>query len=77
MQRRRMSGQVDLVPRTPLIAIIDDKSVRLALQSLVQSVLLAARIFASAADFLASGDTRRVACLILDLNMPGMSGLAL
>jgi FixJ family two-component response regulator len=61
-----------------LIAIIDDdESVRLALQSLMRSVGLAAKVFASAADFLARGDTTRVACAVLDVNMPGMTGLAL
>lgn len=66
------------MPTKPLIAIIeDDESVRLALQSLIRSIGLGALAFASAADFLASGDMQRVACLILDINMPGMTGLAL
>ena len=66
------------MPTKPLIAIVDDdESVRLALQSLIRSLGLAARVFASAADFLASRDMPRVSCLILDIHMPGMSGLAL
>jgi FixJ family two-component response regulator len=66
------------VPTKPLIAIVDDdESVRLALQSLIRSLGLAARVFASAADFLASRDMPRVSCLILDIHMPGMSGLAI
>jgi FixJ family two-component response regulator len=66
------------VPTEPLIAIVDDdESVRLALQSLIRSVGLAARVFDSGADFLASANLSRVGCLILDVNMPGMSGLAL
>lgn len=66
------------MPVKPLIAIVDDdESVRLALQSLFRSVGLAARAFGSAADFLALTDVSRVGCLILDVNMPGIGGLAL
>lgn len=66
------------MPTKPLIAIVDDdESVRMALQSLIRSLGLGAQVFASAADFLASRDVPRVACLVLDVNMPGMSGLAL
>jgi FixJ family two-component response regulator len=66
------------VPTDPLIAIVDDdESVRLALQSLIRSVGLAAQVFDSAEDFLASANLSGVSCLILDVNMPGMSGLAL
>jgi FixJ family two-component response regulator len=62
----------------PLIAIVDDNEcMRLALQSLIRSVGLRARAFGSAADFLALANRSRVACLILDVNMPAMSGLAL
>lgn len=66
------------MPTKPLVAIVDDdESVRLALQSLIRSVGLAAQVFDSAADFLASANISNVGCLILDVNMPGMSGLAL
>jgi FixJ family two-component response regulator len=66
------------VPTKPLIAIVDDdESVRLALQSLIRSVGLAAQVFDSATDFLSSANMSGVGCLVLDVNMPGMSGLAL
>ncbi|HVC55587.1 MAG TPA: response regulator [Stellaceae bacterium] len=62
----------------PLIAIVDDdKPVRDALQRMLKSHGLAADVFASAEDFVdASGPDRR-SCLILDVRLPGMSGLAL
>lgn len=66
------------MPTKPLIAIVDDdQSMRLALHSFIRSVGLAAQVFDSAADFLASADISLVRCLILDMNMPGTSGLAL
>ena len=66
------------MPTKPLIAIVDDdESVRLALQSLIRSVGLAAQVFDSATDFLSSANMSGVGCLVLDVNMPGMSGLAL
>ena len=66
------------MPTKPLIAIVDDdESVRLALRGLIRSVGLEAQVFDSAADFLASADIPRVRCLILDVNMPKMNGLAL
>jgi len=66
------------VPTKPLIAIVDDdEAVRLAVRSLMRSVGLAAQVFSSAADFLGSADMARVACVILDITMPGMGGLAL
>jgi FixJ family two-component response regulator len=61
-----------------LIAIVDDdESVRGALQGLLKEAGLPARVFASAEEFLASGPPRETACLIVDVRMPGMSGLDL
>jgi len=61
-----------------LIAIVDDdESVQSALQDLIEADGLSARCFGSAEEFLDSGLQRRVACLITDIRMPGMSGLEL
>jgi FixJ family two-component response regulator len=61
-----------------LIAIVDDDDLmRSALQGLLKSVGLPARAFASAEEFLQSGQQRQTACLIADIRMPRMSGLEL
>jgi two-component system response regulator FixJ len=55
----------------------DDAAVRDSLGLLLRSVGLASEAFASAAEFLASFDPARAGCLVLDVRMPGMSGLEL
>jgi FixJ family two-component response regulator len=61
-----------------IVAVIDDdESVRTALKELLRSVGLPAQAFASAEDFLKSGQQRDTGCLIADIRMPGMSGLEL
>jgi FixJ family two-component response regulator len=66
------------VPHTSLIAIIDDDdSLRLATSSLLRSTGYRTEYFACAEDFLGSGDPSRFACIIADIQMPGMSGIDL
>jgi FixJ family two-component response regulator len=61
-----------------LIAIVDDdESVQSALQDLLEAVGLTTRSFGSAEEFLESGQYRDAACLVVDIRMPGMSGLEL
>src|SRR6267154_4304010 len=61
-----------------LVAIVDDDdSMRSALQGLLKSVGLRSQAFASAEEFLKSGQQQQTACLIADIRMPGMSGLEL
>jgi FixJ family two-component response regulator len=61
-----------------LVAIVDDdESVRIALAGLMKAVGLPAKTFASAMEFLDSGQQHHAACLIADIRMPGMSGLEL
>jgi len=57
--------------------IDDDKAVRSAMGQLVEAVGLKAETFSDAGEFLDSFDPARPGCLILDVRMPGMSGLAL
>src|SRR5258705_8220942 len=62
----------------PQISIVDDdESVREALRSLMDSVGFGAEVFSSAEDFLNSGRLPVTGCLIVDVRMPGMSGLEL
>ena len=62
----------------PVIAIVDDDpSAREGLQALIESAGWRAETFASAQDFLDRPDAEAPSCLILDLQLPGLSGLDL
>jgi FixJ family two-component response regulator len=59
----------------PLIAVVDDdESVRESLPDLLRELGYAARVFASAQEFLATDCIHQARCLILDVAMPGMCG---
>src|SRR6185312_4906924 len=64
------------LPSTVFV-IDDDDAVRNSLRLLLKSVGLPVRAFASAQEFLPSYDPRQPGCLVLDVRMPGMSGLEL
>lgn len=62
----------------PIVFIVDDdEAVRNSLRLLVKSVGLSATALVSAQEFLASYDPLQPGCLVLDVRMPGMSGLEL
>ncbi|MGA7622791.1 MAG: response regulator transcription factor, partial [Candidatus Acidiferrales bacterium] len=62
----------------PIIYVVDDDSaVRKAMDSLIRSVGLKVRTFVSADEFLRSKLPNAPGCVILDVRMPGMSGLDL
>ena len=61
-----------------LVVVVDDEeSVRKAVQRLLRAAGLNVRSFASAEDFLKSGELNATGCLVADIRMPGMSGLDL
>jgi FixJ family two-component response regulator len=63
--------------RSVVMIVDDDDSVRRAARRLIKSYGLAVDTFPSAEDFLASGRLSDTACLVLDVHMPGLSGLEL
>lgn len=66
------------IPKTAeaIVAVIDDDvSVREALSGLFQSVGLATEIYGSVQAFLDAGALARAGCIVLDIRLPGRSGL--
>lgn len=63
-----------MVKRKLVSVVDDDEFVREALPDLLRSFGLEAQPFASAEEFLASDSLEETRCLVLDINMPGMSG---
>jgi FixJ family two-component response regulator len=63
---------------SPLVTVVDDdQSVRESLPDLLKVLGFAAQAFSSAEEFLASSNIDQTRCLILDVAMPGMTGLDL
>jgi len=74
MESQKPTGLVEL----PLVSVVDDdESIRESLPDLLREFGFAARAFSSAQEFLSADDLDRTSCLILDVAMPGMSGLDL
>ena len=64
--------------QNPLISIVDDHSLtRATIEDFVRSLGFSARTFASAESLLQSSSISETACLILDVQMPKMSGVDL
>jgi FixJ family two-component response regulator len=66
------------LPRPLVVSIIDDDlSVRVAVADIVRSMDLTANMFASGQDFLSSNSLADTACIIADVQMPGLNGIEL
>lgn len=64
--------------KIPVIAIVDDdQSIREALDDLVLSCGYDSRLFTSAEEFLAADDQSAIDCMIVDVKMPGLTGIEL
>jgi RNA polymerase sigma factor (sigma-70 family) len=71
-----MQAQATLA--APVVYVLDDDiSIRSAVERLVRSVGLEVRSFPSASEFLGCSPTDRPSCLVVDVRMPGLSGLDL
>ena len=76
--RRGYIVRMAISDKSRFVAIVDDDDLmRGALQGLLKAAGLPAQAFASAEEFLQSGQQHHSACLIADIRMPGMSGLDL
>ncbi len=63
---------------TPTVYVVDDdEAVRSSLKLLLKSAGVASEAFGSAQEFLAGYEASQPGCLVLDVRMPGMSGLEL
>ena len=66
----------DQLKSSPVVFVVDDdRDVREGLKTLLESVGLRAQVFASTTEFLQSKRVEDVSCLILDVRLPGLSGL--
>ncbi|MCV9998630.1 response regulator [Pararhizobium sp. YC-54] len=61
--------------RPTVIVIDDDQSVREALKGLFESVGLSAETHGSVKEFIAADDPEKAGCIVLDIRLPGQSGL--
>jgi two-component system, LuxR family, response regulator FixJ len=72
------AGLLIVIQRSSIVCIVDDdEAVRASLVFLLKSVGIAATSLGSAQAFLAAHDASQPGCLLLDIRMPGMSGLEL
>jgi FixJ family two-component response regulator len=66
-----------MIPEPTVFVIDDDEAVRRFLSGLIASVNLRVEVYASAQEFLDAYEPNSPGCVLLDVRMPGMSGLEL
>jgi FixJ family two-component response regulator len=74
---KSQAEQKTIEERLVVVVVDDDESVRESLPDLLKEFGFAVLAFSSAEEFLASGSVARTSCLVLDIAMPGMTGLDL
>lgn len=79
-QSKHGARGMSIVPAKPEIAaavhvVDDDEAVRMALDGLLRSMGYIVHLFGSADEFMASGRVANAGCLVLDIRLPGVSGL--
>jgi FixJ family two-component response regulator len=72
-----MSGNAQISEKSIVCVVDDDSLIRDSTQRLIHSFGFRAEAFASAEEFRRAGYLEEAACLILDVRMPGMSGIEL
>jgi len=78
LNKTKRTAMTNTTTHTACVFIVDDdEQVRNALTLLMESIGLQAASFASAQEYLDQFDAERPGCLILDVRMPGISGLDL
>jgi FixJ family two-component response regulator len=76
LTQRTSSSQIGALPEKPIVLIVDDDvSVREGLSSLFKSVGMDVKLFASAPEMLRQRLPDAPCCLVLDIRLPGLSGL--
>ncbi len=72
-----MDGHMSVPAANMILVVDDDPSMLRSVQNLLDAHGFEVEVFSSAEDFLARADMSDAACLILDIHLPGMSGVEL
>jgi FixJ family two-component response regulator len=72
-----LTSSVEIASRTTVYVVDDDPAIRQSLSELITSIGSTPECFRSAEEFLESYDPSRRGCLVVDVRLPGMSGMEL